>query len=268
MAIKIAIANQKGGIGKTTTSINLADALKHFNYRVLVVDIDPQCNTTNTYGAVYQGENSIVDVLNDDCKTSEAIQHLPMGDIIPGDEILSGEMEHFNAEMGREKLLKRKLSEIEDDYDFVIMDTPPSLGLYMINALAAADGCIIPLQAEKYAKDGLKAFFETVKKIRASEINTDLKVYGILVTKYDARNGLDKKLVETDLPKLANEYNCKGFDAVIRISQDVKNAQDKEFEEGEEINRSLFDNYRNSNAAKDYVAFVKELLEVISNGQE
>ncbi len=267
MAIKIAIANQKGGVGKTTTTINLADALRHFNYRVLVVDFDSQCNTTSTYEAVYEGENSIVDVLNNDCKTTEAIQHLPMGDIIPGDRILSSELEHFSAQMGRERLLKKKLNEIEDDYDFIIIDTPPALGLYMINALTACDGCIIPIKAEKFAKDGLEEFFDTLEKIKENELNNNLKVYGILFTIYDQRNSMDNELLD-ELPNIAKTYNSRSFKSYIRVSQDIKKAQNLKSVDGETVNRSLFDNYKGSNGAKDYVEFVKELLEVISNGQE
>lgn len=263
MAIKIAIANQKGGVGKTTTTINLADALRHFNYRVLVIDLDPQGNTTDTYGAVAEDEYSIVDVLNNECKTTEAIQHLPMGDIIPGDKVLTSELDHFNSQMGREKLLKKKLKEVEDEYDFIIIDTPPTLGLYMINALTAANGCIIPLQAERYSVNGLGELFDTIQQIKENELNTDLQVYGTVITKFDTRNGLDKELRE-GLPAIAEQYGFRNFNSCIRISQEVKKAQNMNFSDEEEINRSLFDNFSSSNAAKDYVDFTKELLEVVN----
>ena len=263
MAIKIAIANQKGGVGKTTTTINLADALRHIGYRVLVIDLDPQGNTTDTYGAVSDGEYSIVDVLNNECKTAESIQHLPMGDIVPGDKVLTSELDHFSSRMGREKLLKKKLKEVDEDYDFIIIDTPPTLGLYMINALTAADGCVIPLQAERYSISGLGELFDTVQQIKENELNTDLEIYGTVITKFDTRNGLDKQLLE-GLPQIAEQYGFRNFNSYIRVSQEVKKAQNMNFEEGEEINRSLFDNYPSSNAAKDYVDFTKELLEVIN----
>ncbi len=263
MAITIAVANQKGGVGKTTTTINLADALRHFNYKVLTIDLDPQCNTTDTFGAVYEGENSIVDVLNGDCTTEEAIQHLPLGDIIPGDKILSSELEHFSAKMGREYLLKKKLKEIDADYDFVIIDTPPTLGLYMINALTAADGCVIPLQAEAYSISGLEELFNTIQQIRENELNSNLEVYGTLITKFDSRNGLDNDL-KKGLPVIAERYGFKTFNSLIRISQEIKKSQNMNFEEDETVNRSLFDNFKKSNGAADYVEFTKELLEVIN----
>lgn len=263
MAIKIAVANQKGGVGKTTTTINLADALKHIGYTVLTIDFDPQCNTTDTFGAVYEGENSIVDVLNNDCTTEDAIQHLPLGDIIPGDTILSSELEHFSAKMGREYLLKKKLKEIDDKYDFVVIDTPPNLGLYMINALTAANGCIIPLQAEAYSISGLKDLFNTIQQIKENELNSSLEVYGTLITKFDSRNGLDNDL-KAGLPVIANQYGFRTFNSLIRISQEIKKSQNMNFSEDETINRSLFENFKKSNGAADYVDFTKELLEVIN----
>lgn len=269
-AIKIAISNQKGGVGKTTTAINLTDALIHFNYKVLIVDLDPQCNTTNTFGAKYEDEYSIVDVLDNEIDTKAAIQHMPMGDIIPGDRILSSQVDHFNSMMRREDLLKTKLAEVDDEYDFIIMDTPPTLGIYMINALTAANGCVIPLQAEQYSMDGLGELLTTIQSIK-KQLNPTLEIYGTLITRYDTRNGLDEDL-KNGLPELAKQYGFRNFDSIIRVSQDVKKAQSlkpKMNENGEPIeivNRSLFLNYSNSNAALDYVNFTKELLEVIANG--
>lgn len=269
-AIKIAISNQKGGVGKTTTAINLTDALIHFNYKVLIVDLDAQCNTTKTFGAKYEDEYSIVDVLDDSCSTSEAIQHMPMGDIIPGDRILSSQVDHFNSMMRREDLLKVKLQEVADDYDFIIMDTPPTLGIYMINALTAADGCVIPLQAEQYSIDGLGELLTTIQSIK-KQLNPNLEIYGTLITRFDSRNGLDEDLKD-GLPVLAEQYGFRNFDSIIRVSQDVKKAQslkprlDENGNPTEIVNRSLFENYSNSNAARDYVNFTKELLGVIANG--
>jgi chromosome partitioning protein len=265
MAIKISITNQKGGVGKTTTTINLADALKHFKYNVLVVDLDPQCNSTDTYGAKTEDEYTIYDVLDNKCKTEESIQHTPLGDVIPGDKLLADNLDHFTSKMSRELLLKRKLSEVDDDYDFIIIDTPPTLGLYMVNALAASDGCVIPIQAERYSISGLNELFETVKKIKDAGVNEDLEVYGTLITKFDTRNSLDKDL-RNGLPEIASQYGFRNFESYIRISQDIKKVQNMVFKEGEEVNRSLFSNYASSNAAADYVAFTKELLGVISNG--
>ena len=165
MAIKIAIANQKGGVGKSTTAINIADVLRLDGNKVLFLDLDPQRNSTTTYGAKIDGENTIVDVLKKDCTAAEAIQHLPLGDIIAGDPLLAQEKTYFDSKLAKELLLKKALKDVEDDYDYVVMDTPPDLGIYMVNALAAADGCVIPMKADKYSADGLTGFIGTINDI-------------------------------------------------------------------------------------------------------
>ncbi len=267
MAIKIAVANQKGGVGKTTTAVNLADALKHFNYKVLFIDLDPQHNSTSTYGAVIEDENTIVDVLKKDCTAKEAIQETPLGDIIAGDDLLSTEESYFNSQKARERILRTQLKTVEDDYDFIVMDTPPNLGIYMVNALTAADGCIIPIKAEQYAIDGLGLLIQTVNEV-IELLNEDLRIYGVVLTCYDARNGLDVGIKEA-LPEVGNQKGFRTFNTQIRVSQDVKKSQairDSIDEEGNVVvsNRSLFDNYKGSNAAVDYVNFTKEVLEVIN----
>ncbi|MBP3195511.1 MAG: ParA family protein [Butyrivibrio sp.] len=267
MAIKIAIANQKGGVGKTTTAVNLADALKHFNYKVLFVDLDPQHNSTSTYGAQIEDENTIVDLLKKDCSAKEAIQETPLGDIIAGDGLLATEENYFNSQKARERILKTQLKEVEDDYDFIIMDTPPNLGIYMVNALTAADGCIIPIKAEQYAIDGLGLLIDTINEV-IELLNENLKIYGVLMTCYDSRNGLDVGIKEA-LPEVGEANGFKTFNTQIRVSQDVKKAQairDSEDEDGNPIkaNRSLFENFKSSNAAVDYVNFTKEVLEEIN----
>lgn len=263
MAIKIAVTNQKGGVGKTTTTINLADALRHFKYKVLTIDLDPQANTTDTFGANADGEYSIVDVLRNECTTKEAIQHMPIGDIIPGDRVLTSEEDHFRSQMGRERILKKKLNEVEEDYDFIVIDTPPTNGLYMINALTAANGCILPLKAERYSTTGLSELFNVIEQIKENEINVNLQIYGTLITQLDTRNGMDRELKES-LPEQAKKFGFRTFKTPIRVSQEIKKAQNMNFDEDEEINRSLFDNFPKSNGAFDYVEFTKELLGVIN----
>ena len=267
MSIKIAVANQKGGIGKTTTALNLADGLVHIGYKVLFIDLDPQRNSTTTYGAQIENTNTIVDVLKKDCKAKDAIQHMPMGDIIAGDQLLIQEEMYFNSLKARENLLKRQIKEIEPEYDYIVMDTPPNLGVYMINALTAADGCIIPIEAESYAIDGLSLLIDTVNEV-VDALNEDLKIYGVLLNKYDARNKLDRMIMEA-LPEVAKQKKFYAFQTVIRISQAIKNVQS--LGPGEEAdnrvtNRSLFQAYPTSNAAIDYANFIKELLEVRIHG--
>lgn len=269
MAIKIAIANQKGGVGKTTSAINIADALTHLNYKVLLLDLDPQHNSTATYGAEIDGVNTIVDVLKKDCTAKEAIQHMPIGDIIAGDGLLAQEENYFNSQKARETLLKRAIKSIDDDYDYIIMDTPPNLGIYMTNALTAADGCVIPIKSEQYAISGLGLLIETINEIN-EVLNDKLKIYGVKLNVYDKRNKLDRETLR-DLPQAGENSGFHVFKTPIRISQEIKKVQsmpDSFNDNGERIvtNRSLYLNYPNSNGAIDYVNFIKELQEEIYNG--
>lgn len=263
MAKKIAIANQKGGVGKTTTALNIADALVHLNYKVLFIDLDPQHNSTSTYGAIIEDQNTIVDVLKKDCTAKEAIQHTLLGDIIAGDDLLAQEEQYFNSQAAREGILKRQLKDIDAEYDFIIMDTPPNLGIYMKNALTAADGCIISIKAEKYAIDGLGLLLETIDET-IELLNESLRIYGVLLNVYDSRNALDKQVNEM-LPQIGEQKGFRVFKTPIRVSQDVKKVQALPSSDND-VNRSLFENYPTSNAAVDYVAVTKELLEVIDNG--
>lgn len=256
MAIRIAIANQKGGIGKTTTALNFTDALNHSGYKTLLIDVDPQANSTGSYKASIEGENTLYDVLEKKCEPAEAIQHTEFGDIIPGDPCLSEIENKLLTSIGGYNSLNKIISKVEDDYDFIIIDTPPNLGIYMISALTAATGIIIPMKAEKYAIDGLKRLIVTINDVMENS-NPELNIYGLLLTAYDVRNKLD---VDTwaQLPQVAENIGMNVFSRPIRICQAVKNAQSNM--------RSLFEDAPTSSAAIDYAAIVKELLEVIKNG--
>ena len=248
----IAVANQKGGVGKTTTALMLADGLSHCGYNVLFVDLDPQCNSTSTYKAQIEGEYTLYDLMNEKCTTEEAIQSTEMGDILAGDPHLSEEESKFQHKIGGFNIIKKALAKVADKYDYCIMDTPPSLGIYMYNALCAADGVIIPLKADVYSIDGLNLLITTINDV-VENTNPNLKIYGALMTAYDVRNGLDCQIWDT-LPEVGN--NC-GFNVIktpVRICQEIKKAQ--------ATKKSLFDNYGSCNGAIDYADVIKELLEV------
>lgn len=245
------IANQKGGVGKTTTALNIADALRHSGYKTLFIDVDPQTNSTSSYKAVIDDTYTVYDLFKKECTADEAIQETEFGDIIAGDPNLSTIEMELQSQVGGYKVLKKALKKMKKAYDYVIVDTPPNLGIYMLNALIAADKVIVPIRAEKYAVDGLQRLIETIGDVQEEE-NPDLKVAGILLTTYDRRNELDRKLWDT-LPEVGEAIGMPVFKNPIRISQDVKKAQDQV--------QSLFDAYPNSNAAFDYARVTKEILE-------
>ncbi len=250
MAKKIAISNQKGGVAKTTTALCLADALIHCDYSVLFVDLDAQCNSTSVYEAIVDDQCTVADLLKSKCTVQEAIQKTEMGDIIAGDPALAGIAPELDREINRYELLKEALEPIENDYDFIIMDTPPGEGLYMLNAFFAADGTIIPLTGEKFAVDGLAKIVQTIDSVRKHG-NPELEIYGVLMNKYDGRKRLDK-MIWKELKDVGEEYGFKIFEQPIRVCQEVGNAQADHV--------SLFEMNPNCNASLDYAALAKELL--------
>lgn len=259
MIAKIAITNQKGGVSKTTTALNIADVLIHLGYKVLFLDLDPQVNATETFGAQYRDHETILDVLKKECSIKEAIQNTAFGDIVAGDDLLVQEEMFFNAKKAREFLLDRALTEIEQEYDFIIMDTPPNLGIYMVNALTAADGCIIPVTPSNYSIRGLGRLASNLYEIR-EDLNPKLKVYGVLLSCFDARKSLSITTKAT-LPEACDMLGLRTFNTVIRTDEKVETAQNLSIEDAMIESRSLLENFHRSKAAADYASLVNELLE-------
>ncbi|PJF38313.1 MAG: chromosome partitioning protein ParA, partial [Phototrophicales bacterium] len=182
-----AVSNQKGGVGKTTTAVNLAASISAAEFKVLLIDLDPQGNASSGLG-VYPSDqaHSIYDVLVDETAMSDAILNteLPFLDLVYANQDLIGaEVELINA-LGREHRLKEALAAIKDKYDYIVIDCPPALGLLTVNALAAADGVIIPLQCEYYAMEGMSQLLRTIQLIQ-KRINPNLELEGIVLTMYD-----------------------------------------------------------------------------------
>jgi chromosome partitioning protein len=188
----IAIANQKGGVGKTTTAVNLGAALAEIGYRVLVVDLDPQGNATTGLGISHRNvEGSIYDVIMNDTPVDDCVEPTSVKNLFvcPATIDLAGAEIELVPAFSRELKLKRALQSARDDYDFTLIDCPPSLGLLTVNGLAASDDVIVPIQCEYYALEGLGQLLRNVALVK-SNLNPELDVRGIVLTMYDARTRL------------------------------------------------------------------------------
>ncbi|EAG7319746.1 ParA family protein, partial [Listeria monocytogenes] len=198
MSKVIALANQKGGVGKTTSSVNLSSSLAFLGKKVLLVDIDPQGNASSGVG-VNKGEieHCIYDVLVDDVAIQDVLQKTDLDNlnVIPATIQLAGAEVELVPAISREIRLKKAIDSIRDDYDYVIIDCPPSLGLLTLNALTAADSVLIPVQCEYYALEGLSQLLNTIRIVQ-KHLNEDLQIEGVLLTMLDARTNLGIQVIE------------------------------------------------------------------------
>ena len=196
MAKTIAIVNQKGGVGKTTTCVNLAAALKAEGARVLVCDFDPQANATSGFGVdKTTASPNIYDVLINGADVKRSVVETPYGDVIPANKALAGATVEMIAIEKREYLLKNALDQLADKYDYILIDCPPSLELLTLDSLCAADTVMVPVQCEYYALEGLSDLLSTIRIVKKS-LNPAIALEGVVLTMYDGRTNLSMQVAE------------------------------------------------------------------------
>ncbi len=245
----ISIANQKGGVGKTTTSINISTILAKKGKRVLLIDADPQGNATSGIGIEKKTEKSIYDVIIEETKIEEVVLETQVKNlkICPSNINLAGAEVELVSMMSREYRLKERIEEEKENYDYIIIDCPPSLGLITLNAFTASDSVLIPVQCEYYALEGLEQLMNTVNLVK-KHLNKELELEGAVLTMYDARTNLSNQVVK----EVKNYFEDKVYKTVI--PRNVRLSEAPSF--GMPI--SLYD--PKSKGAKCYDKLVKEIL--------
>ena len=246
----IAIANQKGGVGKTTTTINLAGCLGVLEYKTLIVDADPQANATSGVGLDPKNTRNIYDCLINDIDPAELIIQTdnPNLDILPSHiDLVGAELEMINLP-NREHMLKFALDKIRDQYDFIIIDCSPSLGLITVNSLTAADSVIVPVQCEYFALEGLGKLLNTIKIVQG-RLNTELEIEGILLTMYDTRLRLANQVVE----EVKMHFQEIVFDTVIH--------RNTKLGEAPSYGETIIMHDADSKGAINYLNLTRELLQ-------
>lgn len=194
-AIVVSFCNHKGGVGKTCSTSNIGAGLAMRGKKTLMVDLDPQANLTSSFGVIPEDDN-IYQVISGNCKAQEAIINIHENlDIIPGTLDLAGAEIEIADQIARESIVKDCLEDVVEKYDYVLIDCPPSLGIFTMNGLVCSDQAIVPLSAEPFAIDGVENLMQLIKKVR-TRVNKSLKVGGVLITRFDKRKNLNKDLAE------------------------------------------------------------------------
>lgn len=245
----IAVANQKGGVGKTTTAVNVSAILKKTGKKTLLLDTDGQCNSTDTCRAAVDGQATLYDLLFEKEPIAECIQKTEVADVIASDPLLNDAERKFPNDGSRLFLLREACEGILEEYDYIIIDTPPNLGCMLSNALTFADEVIIPVTCDRYGMQGIDELYNTISAAR-KYTNPNLKVSGILLIKYHANTILCREISE-NLPKVSELFHTKVFHTKIRESEACRKSQSARM--------SLIAYAGAATTTKDYIAFCKEL---------
>lgn len=254
MAVKIAIANMKGGIAKTTTALCLADGFQKKGKKVLLIDTDPQQSATGVYGAKSDGVSTLADIMYYDTIADECIQETDLGDIIASDKALMDADTQIKADADRFYHLSDACKSIEGRYDIILCDCPPGNGVMLGNVLSYVDYIIMPITCDKFGIQGMTDFVD-VMNTYTKRINPTLKILGILIVKYKGRQTLTQDLEDNLIPSIAEKMNAPIFETHIRESVKCQEAQ--------ALGMSLYEYAPNSTTAQDYKLFVDEILKEI-----
>jgi chromosome partitioning protein len=246
---KLAIVNQKGGVGKSTTAVNLGASLAELGHKVLLIDVDPQGNATSGLGLEKSElEYSIYDILIESTPLEEAIfpTNLDSFFILPANIDLAGAEIELVSMISRESRLKNSLKDYENNYDFILFDCPPSLGLLTLNALSATHKILVPIQCEYYALEGLGQLIQTIKLVKNS-LNSELEIEGVVLTMYDARTNLSQQVID----EVKNHFENKVYETII--------PRNVRLSEAPSFGQPITEYASNSKGAKAYRNLAKEV---------
>ena len=247
----ISVANQKGGVGKTTTTVNLCTILAKRGKKVLLIDADPQGNATSGLGVEKEIEISTYDILANDATIEQSLQDTAIKNlkVCPSNINLAGAEVELVSMMSREQRLKEKLDEVKDRFDYILIDCPPSLGLITLNAFTASDSVLIPVQCEYYALEGLGQLLNTINLVK-KHLNKNIQIEGALLTMYDMRTNLSNQVVK----EVKKHFGDKVFKTVI--------PRNVRLSEAPSYGMPITEYDARSKGAKSYIKFAKEFLKI------